>query len=71
MPSADDDVVVAMFQALAHAQLGRAGHIRLDASTPNGIGGLTLLAVDDMVWLGTIEPALRAAGVECVRVRQP
>ena len=69
MSSMDNNVVAAMFAALGQAQAGSAGMFRVDASSPNGIQGITFLAVDEVAYLQHVEPALRAGGVEVVQVR--
>lgn len=70
MSSADRSLVEAMFRALAVAQTGKAGYAKIDASTPDGISGIVFLAVPDWVWLQTVEPALRKAGVTTQRLRE-
>ena len=45
MSSADPALYVAVFRALAVAQTGGVGRIDIDASTPDGIAGVTLLAL--------------------------
>jgi hypothetical protein len=65
----DSDVVAALFAAMSQAQAGTAGMFRVDASSPNGIQGITFLAVDEVAYLQHVEPVLRAAKIEVVKVR--
>lgn len=50
MPSADSDLVSAMFRCLHEAQQGRAGFAQVDASTPDGVAGITFAAVPVSAW---------------------
>jgi len=45
MSSMDNNVVAAMFAALGQAQAGSAGMFRVDASSPNGIQGITFQGI--------------------------
>ena len=45
MSTADPALYVAVFRALDLAKLGGVGRIDIDASTPDGIAGVTLLAM--------------------------
>ena len=50
MPSADDSVVLAMFRLLAAAQYGQTRYENIDASTMDGITGITLVAMPTYLW---------------------
>lgn len=45
MASADRSLVEAMFRALAVAQTQRIGRVDIEAASPEGIDGLTILAL--------------------------
>jgi hypothetical protein len=66
--SLDSAVVQKLFAALAEAQQGHVGKIRILTTTTEGIQGLTVLAVDEIAFLQHIEPALRAAKIPVVDV---
>ena len=69
MSSMDNNVVAAMFAALSQAQGSKAGMFRIEAANPEGIQGVVMLAMDEVVYLQHVEPVLRAAKVDVVQVR--
>ena len=68
MTSADPAVIARVFQLLGVAQQGKAGVVRVDASSPDGMQELTICAVDSVAWERFLVPALDLAGVEIVRL---
>lgn len=69
MTSADPQLVSAMFRALRLAEAGTAAYCKIDASTPDGIAGLVLVAMPDHVWRQYVDPTLRGAMVDMERIR--
>lgn len=49
MSSADNALLVAVFRALAVAQTQRIGRVDIDAASPDGIDGITILAMPTRV----------------------
>ena len=61
MGSADRNLVDAMFRALHEAQQARVGFAQVDASTPDGIAGITFAAMPVWAWpvvVAALEKAL-------------
>jgi hypothetical protein len=48
--TADNNVIHAMFRLMAHAQVGRIRYVNIDASAPNGIAGITMVAMPTAYW---------------------
>lgn len=69
-PSMSDKAVMGLFACLAQASVGKCGQMDVDASNPDGVQTITVLAVDESVFLRALGPALKAAGIEVVRVHR-
>lgn len=68
MTSADPDVIHRIFQLLAVAQQAKAGVVRVDASTPDAMQELTVMALDSVAFERWVVPALELAGVPIVKL---
>lgn len=69
-PSMSEKAVAGLFACLGQATQGKCGQMDVDASNPDGLQTITVLAVDEGVFLRAVGPALKAAGIEVVRVHK-
>lgn len=69
-PTMEGSIIQALFACMFAAQQGKIGMFGADLRNPEGMGQVTILTLDSILFDRHIVPALKAAGLDIVHIRK-